>query len=215
MPLCRSVVLLAVLSLSAVSRARAQFVPPRPTPATASGYHAELAPFAAFRMGGSLKNSLNNASYTMQSSFAWGGSLDFVLGQGNRLTLLYSRQETEVDTVGGTVPITLQYVHVGGTRDLRKQGTARPFVTGALGIALADAAGTRIDKSTKFGLSGSIGLRTPGDKRLAIRGEARGYLTFVGEQNTAGTCGGGGCAIVFQSGVLFQGELALGLGLRF
>jgi len=215
MPLRRSLVLLAVIAPTAASRARAQMIPPARTPATASGYHAELAPFAAFRFGGSLKNSLNNASYNLQESFAWGGSLDFVLGRGNRLTVLYSRQETQVDTSGGTVPITLQYVHVGGTRDLRSQGVARPFITGALGIALADAAGTRIDNTTKFGLSGSIGLRTPGDKRLAIRGEARGYLTFVGQQNTAGTCGGGGCAIVFQTGTLFQGELALGLGFRF
>ena len=213
MSLRRPLVLLATLTLAAAPRAAAQFPPPRPAPAPT--WRLELAPFAGFRFGGSLKNEVTNESFNIKESFAWGGTLEYARGRGNRLTVLYSRQETEIDTTGGTVPMTVQYIQVGGTRDMRRQGTALPYVTGALGIALADAAGTRLKNETKFGLAGAVGLRTPGNSRLAIRGEARGYLTFVGSQNAAGTCGGGGCAIVFQSSVLFQGELALGLGFRF
>ena len=205
--------LLAALILTAAPRARAQMFPP--ARAQASTFRVELAPFAGFCFGGSLKNSVTGDGYSIKEAFSYGGTLELALSHGNRLSVLYSRTETEIDTIGGSVPMTLQYVHVGGTRDMRSQGQARPYVSGALGLALADAPGTGVDGDTKFGLSGGIGLRTPGASRLAIRAEARGYATFVGDQNAAGTCGGSGCAIVFQSGVLLQGELALGLGFRF
>jgi hypothetical protein len=67
---------------------------------------------------------------------------------------------------------------------------------------------------SKFALGMSLGVRTS-HTRLSLRGEARGSLTFVGDQAGVGTCGGGGCQIAFTSSAVFQGEVAVGVGLKF
>jgi opacity protein-like surface antigen len=193
--------LLVIAALAAGSPARAQ--------------QLEIAPFAAYRFGGSLENAVTADQYNLGAAFAYGGIVEVRLSGMNRLTVLYSRQETDADTLGGTIPITLQYIQVGGTRDMTRTGAARPFVTGALGVGIADAPGTGVGTQTKFGLSAILGVKTPSTSRVVVRAEARGYLTFVGEQAAAGTCGGGGCQIAFATGTLLQGEVALGLGFRF
>jgi hypothetical protein len=198
----RSITLCAVAGLVAATPARAQKL--------------ELAPFAGYRFGGSFENATTGASYGIQAAFAYGGTIEMALGGQNRLHVLYSRQETEFDTLGAaTVPITVQYVQVGGTRDMTRRGTARPFVTGALGLGIASFPGSSAGTQTKFGMHGAIGVTTPRASRFVARAEFRGYLTFVGDQAVAGTCGGAGCNIAFASGALLQGEAAVGLGLRF
>ena len=179
-------------------------------------YKFELAPFAAYRVGGSLQNSQTGESYGIKEALSYGGVLEVALGPANRLWVLFSYQDTEIDTLGaGGIPMTLSYLQVGGSRDMVSRGTARPFVAGALGFAMANADGTRVESETKFALSAALGLKTPPNSRLTVRGEVRGYLAFVGDQEAAGICGGGGCNIAFSSGALFQGEFVLGLGLRF
>ncbi len=194
--------LVAVAALVAATPARAQ-------------HQIEIAPFAGYRFGGSLENTVTGDRYNLAADLAYGGVLEVRLSGVNRLTVLYSRQETEVDTLGGGIPVTLQYIQVGGTRDMTRSGAARPFVTGALGVGIADAPGSAVGTQTKFGLSAILGVKTPSTARVVVRAEARGYLTFVGEQAAAGTCGGGGCQIAFATGTLLQGEVALGLGFRF
>lgn len=175
----------------------------------------EITPFVGYRMGGSLENSVTQASYGFDAAVAYGGVLEAKLSGQTRLNVTYSWQETQVDTLGGGVPITVQYIHVGGTRDMTSTGAARPFVTGALGLGIASAPNTAVGTQTKFGLSAALGVKTPSTSRIVVRAEARGYLTFVGEQAAAGTCGGSGCQIAFATGTLLQGEVALGLGFRF
>jgi len=189
---------------------------PRAATAQAQVRKVELAPFVAYRVGGSLINGLTGEHYGIKEALSYGGVLEVALKAGNRLWVLYSFQDTEIDTLGTEgVPMTLHYLQVGGSRDMTSRGTARPFVAGALGIALADADGTRVEGQTRFALSAALGLKTPPASRVVVRAEARAYLAFVGEGEAAGTCGGGGCAIAFSSGTLFQGEFALGLGFRF
>lgn len=176
----------------------------------------EIAPFAGYRFGGSLQNAANGDSYGIKAAFAYGGTVEMKLSGQTRLHILYSRQETEFDTLATTtVPITLQYIQIGGTRDMTHRGAARPFVTGALGLGIATLPGTSVASQTKFGMHAAVGVTTPSTSRLAARAEFRGYLTFVGDQAIAGSCGGAGCNIVFATSTLFQGEVAVGLGLRF
>ena len=183
------------------------------TPAPAQ--KVELAPFVAYRLGGSLENSVTRVTYGIDEALAYGGVLEVALKNNNRFWLLYSRQESEIDTSAtGSIPVIIQYIQGGGSRDMSNTGTLRPFVAGSLGIALASGEGAGSESLTKFALGMSLGVRTPGP-RLSLRGEARGYLAFVGDQAAVGSCGGGGCQVAFSSGTLFQGELALGLGLRF
>jgi len=184
--------------------------------APARAQNVEIAPFAGYRFGGSLQNSVTSDSYTIDAAFAYGGTLEIALSGQNRLSVLYSRQETQFDTLSAnSVPLTLQYFQVGGTRDMTSRGAARPFVTGALGIGIASFPGTNVGTETKFGMHAAIGVTTPRTSRFVVRGEFRGYLTFVGDQAVAGSCGGQGCQIAFASGTLLQGEFAVGLGLRF
>lgn len=172
----------------------------------------EIAPFVGYRVGGSLENSQTRATYGIKEALSYGASLE-AGREASRIWLLYSRQETDIDTLGATVPITLQEFMVGGSRDMTAKGTARPFVVGSLGLTSASTNGGR--SISKFALGAGLGLKTPPNSRLVLRGEVRGFATFVGDQAAVGSCGGAGCAIAFTSSVLFQGEFVLGAGIRF
>lgn len=172
----------------------------------------EIAPFVGYRVGGSLENSQTRAKYGIKEALSYGAALE-AGRDASRIWLLYSRQETDIDTIGATVPITVQEFMIGGVRDMTAKGTARPFVVGSLGLTSASTNGGR--SISKFALGAGLGLKTPPNTRLVIRGEVRGYATFVGDQAAVGSCGGAGCAIAFSTSVLFQGEFVLGLGFRF
>ena len=201
-------IVLAVVVAPALMAQMAQPAPARQT-------RVELAPFVGYRFGGSLSNTVTRQSYGINEAMAYGGVLELTLSGQNRFWLLYSRQETEIDTLGSAgIPITIQYIQGGGARDMTATGSLRPFVAGSLGVGMASGEGPGSSDLTKFALGMSLGVRTPGP-RLSLRGEARGYLTFVGDQAGVGTCGGGGCQIAFTSSAVFQGELAVGVGLKF
>jgi len=177
----------------------------------------EVMPFAGYRFGGGMENLNTGVRYEITPSMSYGGMLEFTLGQGNRFTLTYSRQDTDIDTsvTGAGIPVLLQYLQFGGTRNMKPAGNAQPFVTGALGLMLADVPGTLVGTSTRLGVSAAVGARMPAGARLALHAEVRGFLAFIGESAVAASCGGGGCAIAFQGTGLLQGELAAGVTFRF
>jgi hypothetical protein len=177
----------------------------------------EIVPFVGYRFGGLMQNLTTGSRYEISPSLAYGGLLEVAFGAGNRFTLTYSRQDTDVDTAmaGAGIPVLLQYLEFGGTRDMKIRGTAQPFVTGGLGLLIASVPGTLVGSATRLSVSAALGARVPAGSRVALRAEARGYLSFVGSSSVAASCGGGGCAIAFQGTGLLQGELAAGITFRF
>jgi len=177
----------------------------------------EVMPFAGYRFGGGMEDLKSGQRYDITPSLAYGGMLEFTLGHGNRFTLTYSRQDTDVDTsvTGAGIPVLLQFLEFGGTRNMKPAGNAQPFVTGGLGLMLASVPGTLVGTSTRLSASAAVGARMPAGARLALHAEIRGFLAFIGESAVAATCGGGGCAIAFQGTGLLQGELAAGVTYRF
>jgi hypothetical protein len=181
--------------------------------------------YAAYRDGGDFTDINTGKTVPIEASGAWAISLDWGIDAGSQLQLFVSRQSSHVDARQATqpappaaplpakFPIAVTYAHIGGTVYLDKKIGQGVYVSGGIGATLfePDLAGS----ANELRASGSLalGYQLPLGERLALRFEARGYATLI-NSDSALFCSGG-CVISIKGDTLTQGEVMLGLSLRY
>jgi catechol 2,3-dioxygenase-like lactoylglutathione lyase family enzyme len=132
--------------------------------------------------------------------------------------LWYSRQGSAVRSPSGNVDVDVEYLHVGGTAPVNDEGRVHSYVAGGIGATRFVPAGAGLDDAVEFSASLGIGLKMPLSDRVALRVEARGYLTVL-DADTSIFCkveyGEGGCAFVTTGSTLFQAELTAAIAFGF
>ena len=88
-----------------------------------------------------------------------------------------------------------------------------PYVVGGLGATLFQpgSSGTRDELRPSLNLG--IGYQRTLGEHLALRVEARGYVTLV--KSSGGLFCSGGCLLKIKADAVTQGEVQLGLSYRF
>lgn len=178
-----------------------------------------VVPQAGYRFGGSLEDADTGAGRDLQDAAAFGLALELRYGDEDRwLQLWYSRQATEVVSSEARFDVDVDYIHVGGTAPIDDTGKVQSYVSGGIGATRFAPSGDGLVSNTKFSGSLGLGVMVPFSERLALRVEARGYLTLV-DTDTSFFCrtdnGDGRCAIVASGSSLFQAELVAGIAFAF
>ncbi len=187
-----------------------------------SSYSVEIIPLFGFRGGGEFVDEVTDTKHTLESSDIAGLILSFPYEYGKTLEIYYSHQSTQLNSITTTepapnntvnIPITIDYLHFGGTAPIVADKNLQTFVTGGLGFTYLspDYTGTQSDLRASFSIG--VGLRWPITDLISLRLETRGLATLY-NNNSAIFCSGG-CAISVNGNLFLQGEVFAGLGFKF
>ena len=187
-------------------------------------YAVEIIPLLGFRGGGEFTDNSTNQKHTLESSEVYGLILSFPYEHGKTFEVYYSHQSTQLDSITISdsetastdtvnIPLTIDYLHFGGTAPIVADENLQTFVSGGLGFTYMSPDYTGAQSDLRASFSVGLGLRWPITERIALRLETRGLATLY-NNNSAIFCNGG-CAISVNGNLFLQGEVFAGLGFTF
>lgn len=172
--------------------------------------------FGGWRAGGGFEDAATGERLRLADRGAASIVIDFAIDGARQLELFASRQRTHLQTVaagGRSFPLTVTYVHVGGTNFFEGPIGRGPFVAGGLGATIFAPGLDGFRSETRPSLAVGAGYLLPLAGPLALRVELRGYATLV--NGSGGLFCSGGCALTIRGDSLTQGEVLIGLGVRW
>jgi hypothetical protein len=183
---------------------------------TEEGPTVQLAPFAGYHVGGSVRSEILDRRFSFESGLDYGGTIDIALGESWRLELLYLRQDTSLKSSGlegSAFDITVERYMIG-IEEEKGEGTVKAF-----GVLLAGA--TRFvpdfsDASSELYFSAglSLGVKSFFTRNVGLRLEGRAFYTLV-ESGGGAFCGAGQCFFSFSGSGIWQGDVSGGLIIAF
>ena len=187
-----------------------------------SSYSVEIIPLYGFRGGGEFVDDTTDTKHTLESSDIAGLILSFPYEYGKTFEIYYSHQSTQLNSISTSepapndsvnIPLTIDYLHFGGTAPIVADENLQTFVSGGLGFTYMspDYTGAQSDLRASFSIG--LGLRWPITDIISLRLETRGLATLY-NNNSAIFCSGG-CAISVNGNLFLQGEVFAGLGFKF
>jgi hypothetical protein len=210
-------------------------------PAAAQQGTFEIVPQAGYSFGGGKDfdgGTLNGENYpggkvNEAASFSWGVTAGYDLGQGNVLTVLYQRQDTDVSIDwNGTPPSSItdpngsagfanNYILFGYRKDFRKARAQKlvPYIGAGLGMNIMDVDVSGADSKTYFALTAHGGVRYmfgSGDEpsRFGLQADFRGLWTYVPSGDYYMSCWYY-CYAYESSSAIAQGTVSGGVVIKF
>ena len=186
--------------------------------ALAQARNNALTVYGGYRGGGSFDNSTQpGQSLDLRDTGAASASIDWALDASRQWQLFVSHQDSELaaSAAAGTprVPLSVSYVHFGGTNFFEGPIGRGPYVVGGLGITRLAPGLDGLSDEIRPSMNLGLGYQLPLAASLALRLELRGYVTLI---NSSGTlfCSGG-CVVSVKGDTLVQGEALLGVSFGF
>lgn len=187
-----------------------------------NSYSAEITPLLGYRGGGEFIDETTNKKHTIVSSEIYGLIVSWPYERGKTYEIYYSHQSSDINSISVTVPsptstadipLTIDYLHFGGTAPISSEKDLKTFVSGGLGFTYLspDFTGAQSDLRASFSIG--VGLKYPITERIAFRLETRGLATLF-NNNSAIFCSGG-CSIKINGNLFMQGEVFAGVAFRF
>ena len=179
---------------------------------------AELTPYVGWHWGGGLSTTLGELKIDPAMNF--GGILGIRTSAIQVVEFTYNYQKSSLVLERGTgfsdstlFDLNTHFIQVGGRAE-RVSGPVVPFVLGGLGITIFDPSSRSRGTETRFSVHFGGGLRAPISERVALRGQLRGWFSFL--STTGGAfCGTGGCSFGVSGSGIFQGDVSGGLTIGF
>ena len=184
---------------------------------------AEITPLLGYRTGGDVINTTTDKKHSADSSSIYGviiGSERF--DGGKRYELYYSHQSTDFSSVdigtanptGADLPLTIDYLHIGGTAPISEDELLKTFVSGGLGISYLSPDLAGLESEMRASLSLGIGVRWPMSERVSLRLETR-LLATLFNNNASIFCSNGACDFSVSGNYFTQYEAFAGVSIGF
>lgn len=187
-----------------------------------NSYAVEITPLLGYRGGGEFVDTDTGRKHTIVASDMYGLIIGFPYEHGKTIEVYYSHQSSKLNSVDVDlpsttnnidIPLTMDYLHIGGTAPISEQKTFKTFVSGGIGFTYLspDLSGLQSDLRASFSIG--VGLKWPISERVALRLETRGLATLF-NSNTTLFCNGG-CSLSVNGSLFIQGEVFAGLAIKF
>jgi len=187
-----------------------------------NSYAVEITPLLGYRGGGDFVDTDTEKKHTIVASDMYGLIIGFPYEYKKNIEIYYSHQSSKINSVDVAlpstannvdIPLTMDYLHIGGTAPISEEKNLKTFVSGGIGFTYLspDLSGLQSDLRASFSIG--VGLKWPISERIALRLETRGLATFF-NSNTALFCNGG-CSLSVNGSLFFQGEVTAGLAIKF
>jgi hypothetical protein len=184
----------------------------------AAGQDVEVTPFLAYRSGSSLQTE--DGRLQLQASPAWGGLLSYRASDGALVEVMYSQQSTELglrQAVGTSEPlfdVVVRYVQAGA-RYRGSTSWAAPHLAFTVGFSNLDPQSAGREQEWGWTAGGGAGVTLPPRAPLAVRVDARVWLTSLHGPETLFCRSGAGCFVSVSGPHLWQGEISAGVSFAF
>ena len=184
-------------------------------------HSVDITPIIGYRDGGEVTNNLDQTTRDIVDSNVYGliiGSKPFD-AKGRTYELYYSHQSSKIQAIdlptatSTTLPLTVDYLQVGGTAPISIEEQLRTFVSGGVGFTYMSPDIDGLDSELRASFSLGIGLEYKLTERLAARLEGRMLATLFNNNSTI-FCSGG-CTITVNGNMITQFEALAGLRVRF
>jgi hypothetical protein len=175
-----------------------------------------LSVYAGYRGGGSFEqNTSPFESISLQSNAAGSISLDLGLDAMRQVQIFASYQSTELEATATTpvVPMTVSYLHLGGTNYFEGAVGRGAYVVGGLGVTRLAPGLSGLSAEVRPSLNLGLGYQWPLSGALSLRAELRAYFTLINSSSSL-FCSGG-CVVAIKGDGLAQAEAMLGLSYGF
>lgn len=189
---------------------------------SAGSYAVEVTPLYGYRGGGEFIDNDTQQKHTVQSSEMYGFIIGFPYERGKDWEIYYSHQSSDIRSVNLTqpattstadIPLTIDYLHIGGTAPISEENKLKTFVSGGVGFTYLSPDFSGFQSDLRASLSIGIGLKYFLSENIAVRLEARGLGTLF-NSNAALFCNGG-CSLSVNGSLFTQIEAFAGLAFRF
>jgi hypothetical protein len=182
-------------------------------PSTAGASDFGLSLGAGWRGGGAFVETASGASRQVEPSAVVSASLERAIDASRQVQLHLSVQDTAVTAGSTRLPLRITTLHLGGTNFFEGPIGRGPYVSGGLGATLIDPGLAGTSSEAFFSLAVGIGWLWPLTPSVALRAEARGTLVAVNAEGAL-FCSGG-CVVSLRGDAFLQGDVQLGLAIRF
>jgi hypothetical protein len=172
--------------------------------------------YGGWRGGGSLQQDTSPFdSISLKSSASGSIALDFGLDAMRQVQVFASYQSTDLAATATTpaLPMTLGYLHLGGTNYFEGTVGRGAYVVGGLGVTRLSPGLSGLSDEYRPSLNLGLGYQWPIAGALSLRAELRGYFTLI--NSSGGLFCSGGCVVAVKGDGLTQVEGLLGLNLAF
>jgi hypothetical protein len=173
--------------------------------------------YGGYRSGGSFQeNTSPYASLDLKGGGAASLSFDWAIDGSRQGQVFASRQSSEIPSSGSAtpaVPLTMSYLHLGGTNFFDGGVGRGPYVVGGLGITVLSPGLAGLSTEIRPSMNLGLGYQLPLAQTVALRLEVRGYITAV--NGSANLFCSGGCVVSYRADALTQAEALLGLSFGF
>jgi hypothetical protein len=180
----------------------------------------EIAPFGGYVFGGTMQGDY--ADVHINDNAQYGGIISIAVSPSVDIDLLYNRSDTKAQVTYFTpynsisyeeIPLSINYMHIGFTKNFRVNKTVSPFIGFNLGAC--DFAPKETYSDQWFFSTGlNAGAKIYFGKRVGLRLQAQGMVPWQGTAFSmfVGTGGSGGSVAVYTT--LFQFGFTGGLIFR-
>ncbi len=156
----------------------------------------EITPFGGYVFASRMQAT--NGYIRFRDNAQYGGMVSFAVSRVIDVDLIYNRSDTKAEVnvwevPYKEVPLSVNYMQVGFTKNFRVKPSISPFFGLNLGACLMAPKEDYLDEwffsfgftfGSKFYLSKRIGLRIQGQGYIPVQGQ--GYYFFVGSGGTGG-----------------------------
>ena len=171
--------------------------------------------FGGYAVSEGIDNTTTGEQANVKSSAAFSIAGDYVLDASRHLQLFYGQQTTTLEPGGGfpNFDFDVRYLHLGGTYFFDGPIGRGPYAVGGLGATHFSPKLSGLDSETRASFNVGLGYLWPLGSAIAVRAEARAFMTFL-SGSSALFCSGG-CTFVLGGDAFVQGQAMLGLTARF
>lgn len=183
--------------------------------AAPAGAKTSITLFAGYSGSDGVENVTTDTNARVKSAASYGVTLGTALDPSRELQVQFTQQSTTLSPGAGELPfdLTIRYLHVGGTVFVDGPVGRGLYAVGGVGATQFSPGGGGYGTEFKPSINVGLGYYFPLNERIALRAEARGYLTFV--NSSGGFLCSGGCVAVLSSDAFAQYEARIGLMARF
>lgn len=171
--------------------------------------------FGGYAVSEGIDNDTSGERASVKSGVAFGVAADYDLDSSRQLQLFYGQQNTMLD-LGGGLPrfdFDVRYLHLGGTYFFDGPIGRGPYAVGGVGATFFSPNLNGLQSETKASLNVGFGYLWPVGSAIAVRAEARVFVTLL--NSSGGLFCSGGCTVLLSGDSFVQGQAMLGLTARF
>ena len=175
-----------------------------------------LAIYGGYRGGGSFEQDASpQAAIDIKSSASGALAFNFAVDAARQGQVFVSYQSTDLEASSTTpkLPLTITYLHFGGTNYFEGAIGRGAYVAGGIGATWMSPSLNGLSSEVRPSLNLGLGFEWPISGALSFKAELRGYFTLI-NSNSSLFCSGG-CVVAIKGDGLTQVEGLLGLNLAF